>query len=159
MRAGGTRSRPASRRCCAPACRDRPPARALAAPRRARAQTTAHLRLSRYTGNPPMMRRLLILLVCGGLLAATAVAGYALHGYRQNGAAGTLLIQRVDHRLRGGKPQAAHQLLQESIAHGDITGAVLRTGRGRITVVGSTSGLGAATALGHGASVRLATPA
>ena len=106
-----------------------------------------------------MMRRLLILLACAGLLAATAVAGYALHGYQKTGAASTLLIQRVDHRIRTGNPQVARQLLQEALAHGDITGAVLRTGHGRITVIGSTSGLGAATALGHGGSLRLATPA
>ena len=119
---------------------------------RRRAQTdTGH--------SPPMViRRLLIALVLGGLLTATAVAGYAVHGYQQATPSDPGLILRVDRKLHAGAPQTARQALREALAGGDITGAELRTRGGRITVMGETGGLGTAVALPHGGSLRLGLP-
>jgi diguanylate cyclase (GGDEF)-like protein len=106
-----------------------------------------------------VIRRLLIALVLAGLVAAATVAGYAMHGYGQSSAPQAALLRRVDHRLHAGDGPEARQALRDAVSAGDITGAELRTARGRVTLVGETSDLGAASPLPHGGSMRLGVPA
>jgi diguanylate cyclase len=103
-----------------------------------------------------LFRRLLILLVIGGLVAAASVAGFMLG---QNGSSSrqSALIRQVTHRLRAHDPPGARRLLRDAVRSGSITGAELRSGGGNVTTFGVVHGSISSAALPRPATLRIAT--
>jgi diguanylate cyclase (GGDEF)-like protein len=83
-----------------------------------------------------MIRRAGILLIIGGLVAAAAMAGYAL-GNDGSGTARAALVEQVTKRLRAHNPTAAKLLLRDAVTSGLITGAQLQSHGGSITTFGT----------------------
>jgi diguanylate cyclase len=103
-----------------------------------------------------VFRRLLILLVIGGLVAAASVAGFMLG---QNGSSSqrSALIRQVTHRLRAHDAPGARRLLRDAVRSGSIAGAELRSGGGNVTSFGAVHGSISSAALPRHATLRIAT--
>jgi diguanylate cyclase (GGDEF)-like protein len=103
-----------------------------------------------------VIRRLLILLVIGGLVAAASVAGFMLG---QNGSSSqqSALIRQVTHRMRAHDATGARRLLRDAVRSGSIAGAELQTGGGSVTTIGAVHGSISSAALPRHGTLRIAT--
>jgi GGDEF domain-containing protein len=104
-----------------------------------------------------VLRRFLIMLVIGGLLAGASAAGYYVGGNRQAAAQRASILRQVGHRLHSKDTARARLLLQNALASGEITGAELRGRNGHLTTVGEVSGSAGPAPLPRGATLRLST--
>ena len=104
-----------------------------------------------------VLRRFLIIMVIGGLLAGASAAGYYVGGNRQPAAQRASILRQVGHRLHSKDTAGARLVLQEAFASGAITGAELRVGNGHLTTVGEVSGSAGSVPLPRGATLRLST--
>src|ERR1700675_2807899 len=101
-----------------------------------------------------VLRRFLIMLVIGGLLAGASAAGYYVGGNRQAAAQRASILRQVGHRLHSKDTAGARLVLQEAFASGAITGAELRVGNGHLTTVGEVSGSAGFAPPSRGAALR-----
>jgi diguanylate cyclase (GGDEF)-like protein len=104
-----------------------------------------------------LLRRFLIMLVIGGLLAGASAAGYYVGGDRQAAAERASIVRQVGHRLHNKDTAGARVVLQEAFASGAIAGAELRARNGHLTTVGDVSGSAGPAPLPRGATLRLST--
>ncbi len=104
-----------------------------------------------------VLRRFLIMLAIGGLLAGAAAAGYYVGGNRQATGQRASILRQVAHRLHNRDTAGARLVLQKAFASGAITGAELRARNGHLTTVGEVSGSAGAAPLPRGATLRLGT--
>jgi diguanylate cyclase (GGDEF)-like protein len=104
-----------------------------------------------------LLRRFLIMLVIGGLLAGASAAGYYVGGDRQAAAQRASIVRQVGHRLHNKDTAGARLVLQEAFASGAIAGAELRAHNGHLTTVGDVSGSAGTAPLPRGATLRLST--
>jgi diguanylate cyclase (GGDEF)-like protein len=104
-----------------------------------------------------LLRRFLIMLVIGGLLAGASAAGYYVGGDRQAAAQRASIVRQVGHRLHNKDTAGARLVLQEALASGAIAGAELRAHNGHLTTVGDVSGSAGTAPLPRGATLRLST--
>ncbi|HEV8450162.1 MAG TPA: EAL domain-containing protein [Gaiellales bacterium] len=104
-----------------------------------------------------VVRRILIMLVIGGLLAGTSAAGYYVGGTGQASARRASIVRQVGRRLRSQDTLGARRVLAQAVASGAITGAELQARNGHLTTFGEVSGSAGFTPLSRGARLRLST--
>ena len=104
-----------------------------------------------------VLRRFLIMLVIGGLLAGASAAGYYMGGDGQATAQRASILRQVGRRLHNKDTAGARLVLTQAVDSGAITGAELRARNGHVTRVGEVSGSAGSVALGRGATLRLST--
>src|SRR6185312_598330 len=104
-----------------------------------------------------LLRRFLIMLVIGGLLAGASAAGYYVGGNGQATAQRASILRQVGRRLHSKDTAGARVVLAQAVDSGAITGAELRARNGHVTSVGEVSGSAGSVALPRGATLRLST--
>jgi diguanylate cyclase (GGDEF)-like protein len=104
-----------------------------------------------------LLRRFLIMLVIGGLLAGASAAGYYVGGNGQATGARASILRQVGRRLHNKDTAGARLVLAQAFASGAITGAELRLRNGHPTTVGEVSSSAGSVPLPRGASLRLST--
>jgi len=104
-----------------------------------------------------LLRRFLIMLVIGGLLAGASAAGYYVGGNGQATAQRASILRQVGRRLHNKDTAGARVVLAQAVDSGAITGAELRARNGHVTSVGEVSGSAGSVALPRGATLRLST--
>ncbi len=104
-----------------------------------------------------VLRRFLIMLVIGGLLAGASAAGYYMGGNGQATAQRASILRQIGRRLNNKDTAGARLVLAQAVDSGAITGAELRVRSGHVTRVGEVSGSGGSVALPRGATLRLST--
>ena len=83
-----------------------------------------------------VLRRFLIMLVIGGLLAGASAAGYYVGGNGQAAAQRASIVRQVGRRLHNKDTAGARRVLAQALDSGAITGAELRARNGHVTTVG-----------------------
>jgi len=104
-----------------------------------------------------LLRRFLIILVIGGLLAGALAAGYYVGGNGQATAQRASILRQVGRRLHNKDTAGARVVLAQAVDSGAITGAELRARNGHVTRVGEVSGSAGSVPLPRGATLRLST--
>jgi diguanylate cyclase len=104
-----------------------------------------------------LLRRFLIILVIGGLLAGALAAGYYVGGNGQATAQRASILRQVSRRLHNKDTAGARVVLAQAVDSGAITGAELRARNGHVTRVGEVSGSAGSVPLPRGATLRLNT--
>src|SRR6478735_7232149 len=104
-----------------------------------------------------LLRRFLIMLVIGGLLAGASAAGYYVGGNGQATGQRASILRQVDRRLHNKDTAGARLVLVQAFGSGAITGAELRLRNGHPTTVGEVSSSAGSVPLPRGASLRLST--
>ncbi len=104
-----------------------------------------------------VLRRFLIMLVIGGLLAGASAAGYYMGGNGQATAQRASILRQVGRRLHNKDTAGARLVLTQAVDSGAITGAELRARNGQVTRVGEVSGSAGSVPLPRGATMRLST--
>ncbi|HSS55022.1 MAG TPA: EAL domain-containing protein [Gaiellales bacterium] len=104
-----------------------------------------------------LLRRFLIMLVIGGLLAGASAAGYYAGGNGQAAAQRASILRQVGRRLHNKDTAGARLVLAQAFGSGAITGAELRLRNGHPTTVGKVSSSAGSMPLPRGASLRLST--
>ena len=104
-----------------------------------------------------LLRRFLIMLVIGGLLAGASAAGYYAGGNGQAAAQRASILRQVGRRLHNKDTAGARLVLAQAFGSGAITGAELRLRNGHPTTVGEVSSSAGSMPLPRGASLRLST--
>jgi len=104
-----------------------------------------------------VLRRFLIMLVIGGLLAGASAAGYYMAGNGQATAQRAAILRQVGRRLHNKDTAGARVVLAQAVDSGAITGAELRARNGHVTRVGEVSGSAGSVPLPRGATLRLST--
>src|SRR6478752_6515729 len=104
-----------------------------------------------------LLRRFLIMLVIGGLLAGASAAGYYVGGNGQATGQRASILRQVDRRLHNKDTAGARLVLAQAFGSGAITGAELRLRNGHPTTVGEVSSSAGSVPLPRGASLRLST--
>ena len=104
-----------------------------------------------------LVRRFLIMLVIGGLLAGASAAGYYVGGNGQAAAQRASIVRQVGHRLDHRDAAGARLVLAQAFDSGAITGAELRARDGHPIRVGDVSGSAGSIPLPRGATLRLST--
>jgi diguanylate cyclase (GGDEF)-like protein len=104
-----------------------------------------------------LLRRFLIILVIGGLLAGASAAGYYVGGNGQATAQRASILRQVGRRLHNKDTAGARVVLAQAVDSGAITGAELRARNGHVTRVGEVSGSAGSVPLPRGATLRLST--
>ncbi|HVG88758.1 MAG TPA: EAL domain-containing protein [Gaiellales bacterium] len=104
-----------------------------------------------------VLRRFLIMLVIGGLLAGASAAGYYMAGNGQATAQRAAILRQVGRRLHNKDTAGARLVLAQAVGSGAITGAELRARNGHLTTVGEVSGSAGSEPLPRGATLRLST--
>jgi diguanylate cyclase (GGDEF)-like protein len=104
-----------------------------------------------------VLRRFLIMLVIGGLLAGASAAGYYVGGNEQATAQRASILRQVGRRLQNKDTAGARLVLAQAFDSGAITGAELRARNGHVTTVGQVSGSAGYVPLPRGATLRLST--
>jgi diguanylate cyclase (GGDEF)-like protein len=103
-----------------------------------------------------VIRRLLIVLVIAGLVAAASVAGFML-GKNGSSDRQATLIRQVTRKLRAHDPAGARLLLQDAVRSGTIVGAELRSAGGKLTTVGAMRDSISSAALPRHSTLRIAS--
>ena len=101
------------------------------------------------------LRRTLTALLIAALIATTAVAGFAVGSYRAGSPDRTALLHRLSVRMQAGDADGARRLLRQAVAAGTIRGALLATGHGHLSAIGTTAHPGQPVRLARARSVRL----
>ena len=104
-----------------------------------------------------VLRRFLIMLVIGGLLAGASAAGYYMAGNGQATAQRAAILRQVGRRLHNKDTAGARLVLAQAVGSGAIKGAELRVRNGQVTRVGQVSGSAGSVPLPRGATLRLST--
>jgi hypothetical protein len=105
-----------------------------------------------------VLRRFLIMLVIGGLLAGASAAGYYAGRNGQAAAQRASILRQVGRKLHNKDTAGARLVLAQAFDSGAITGAELRARSGNVTTVGGgVSGSAGAVPLSRGATLRLST--
>jgi hypothetical protein len=104
-----------------------------------------------------LLRRFLIMLVIGGLLAGVAAAGYYVGGDGQATAQRASILRQVGRKLHNRDTAGARFVLAQAFDSGAITGAELRVRRGHLISVGDVPGSAGSVPLARGATLRLST--
>jgi diguanylate cyclase (GGDEF)-like protein len=104
-----------------------------------------------------VLRRFLIMLVIGGLLAGASAAGYYVGGNGQATAQRASILRQVGRRLHNKDTAGARLVLAQAFDSGAITGGELRARNGHVTTVGEVSGSAGSVPLPRGATLRLST--
>jgi diguanylate cyclase len=104
-----------------------------------------------------LLRRFLIMLVIGGLLAGAAAAGYYVGGNGQATAQRASILRQVGRKLHNRDTAGARLVLAQAFDSGAITGAELRVRNGHLIAVGDVPGSAGSVPLARGATLRLST--
>src|SRR3954449_2496515 len=106
-----------------------------------------------------LVRRFLIMLVIGGLLAGASAAGYYVGGNGQAAAQRASIVRQVGHRLDHRDAAGARLVLAQAFDSGAITGAELRARDGHLIRVGDVSGSAGSGPVSPGGAPRAGTKA
>src|SRR3954467_13358291 len=104
-----------------------------------------------------VVRRFLIMLVIGGLVAGASAAGYYAGGNGQAAAQRASIVRQGGPRLDHKDTAGARLLLAQAYDSGAITGAELRARDGHLIRVGDVSGSAGSVPLPPGAPLRVRT--